>query len=193
MRVTGERSSPPSDWPPWDCSRRGGTPLYEAAWVLLGFPLFGPYVGVAIAFRQTASPALTVACWYFAVRGRAARDLMGFLADAHERHSMLRRVGAVYRFRHLDFRRHLANRPWGSAGQQRIRPREADGGWRARRGLRALHIASVRRRAGARAATGGRNGRRPPGVRRGFRTPRSGPRGVPGRDRPWQRWPCGER
>ncbi|MGN9796144.1 NACHT domain-containing protein [Streptomyces sp. OZ13] len=90
--------------------RTGWDALEGTAWVLLGFPLFGLYVGIAIAFRQTASPALAVACWYFAVRGRAPRDLMGFLADAHERHSVLRRVGAVYQFRHLDLQQHLANR-----------------------------------------------------------------------------------
>ncbi|MFJ4526565.1 NACHT domain-containing protein [Streptomyces sp. NPDC088810] len=43
-----------------------------------------------------------------AVLGRVPWRLMSFLADAHERRGVLRQVGAVYQFRHLDLQRHLA-------------------------------------------------------------------------------------
>ncbi|MBV9024186.1 MAG: hypothetical protein JO362_10430 [Streptomycetaceae bacterium] len=45
-----------------------------------------------------------------AVLGRVPWRLMSFLADAHERRGVLRQVGAVYQFRHLDLQRHLAGR-----------------------------------------------------------------------------------
>ncbi|MGW0886143.1 hypothetical protein [Streptomyces sp. NPDC002671] len=37
---------------------------------------------------------------------------MTFLRDAHEHRGVLRQVGAVYEFRHLDLQRHLAQQPW---------------------------------------------------------------------------------
>lgn len=38
-------------------------------------------------------------------------NLMAFLQDAHEKRGVLRQVGAVYQFRHLDLQRHLARTP----------------------------------------------------------------------------------
>jgi hypothetical protein len=43
-----------------------------------------------------------------AMMGRVSWRLMSFLADAHERRGVLRQVGAVYQFRHIDLQRHLA-------------------------------------------------------------------------------------
>jgi len=38
------------------------------------------------------------------------RDLMAFLADAHEKLGVLRQVGPMYQFRHLELQHRLANR-----------------------------------------------------------------------------------
>jgi len=46
---------------------------------------------------------------WLALRGKLPRDLMAFLADAHQR-GVLRQVGAVYQFRHIELQRRLANR-----------------------------------------------------------------------------------
>ncbi|MBL7630134.1 hypothetical protein I7412_23805 [Frankia sp. CN6] len=51
-----------------------------------------------------------VARWWLAVRGRLPWRLMAFLADAHEKRGVLRQVGAVYQFRHIELQRRLANR-----------------------------------------------------------------------------------
>ncbi|MDX2591302.1 hypothetical protein PV343_03095 [Streptomyces sp. WI03-4A] len=48
-----------------------------------------------------------VARAYLTVRRDIPRDLMVFLQDAHERRGVLRQVGAVYQFRHIDLQRHL--------------------------------------------------------------------------------------
>ncbi|MCZ0987926.1 hypothetical protein BEK98_08780 [Streptomyces diastatochromogenes] len=45
-----------------------------------------------------------------AALGRVPCHFMSFLADAHERRGVLRQVGAVYQFRHVDLQRHLAGR-----------------------------------------------------------------------------------
>jgi hypothetical protein len=45
----------------------------------------------------------------WAMTGRLPWRFMGFLADAHEHHGVLRQVGAVYQFRHLDLQRRLAD------------------------------------------------------------------------------------
>jgi hypothetical protein len=37
---------------------------------------------------------------------------MTFLRDAHEQRGVLRQVGAVYQFRHINLQRHLAQQPW---------------------------------------------------------------------------------
>ncbi len=47
---------------------------------------------------------------WLAARGRLPRDLMAFLADAHENRGVLRQAGAAYQFRHVELQRRLANR-----------------------------------------------------------------------------------
>ncbi|MCD7441908.1 NACHT domain-containing protein [Streptomyces lincolnensis] len=64
-------------------------------------------VGLAAALRQAAWPCYTAARHYLALRSGLPRDLMGFLADAHDR-GVLRRVGAVYQFRHIELQHRLA-------------------------------------------------------------------------------------
>ncbi|WP_435971542.1 NACHT domain-containing protein [Streptomyces sp. Qhu_M48] len=49
----------------------------------------------------------TVARWWFAATGRLPRRLIGFLEDAHRR-GVLRQTGGVYRFRHIELQRCLA-------------------------------------------------------------------------------------
>ncbi|WP_411133682.1 hypothetical protein [Streptomyces sp. C10] len=87
-----------------------GFPLSEVTLAMLGLMGLSVYGGLAVAFRHTASPALTITCWYLALRRKAPRNLMSFLVDAHQQYTVLRRVGAVYQFRHLDLQRHLADR-----------------------------------------------------------------------------------
>ncbi|WP_344323904.1 NACHT domain-containing protein [Streptomyces macrosporus] len=45
---------------------------------------------------------------------KVPRNLMAFLQDAHQR-GVLRQVGPVYQFRHIDLQRHLAQQPWPPA------------------------------------------------------------------------------
>ncbi|GGW58281.1 hypothetical protein GCM10010503_39150 [Streptomyces lucensis JCM 4490] len=87
-----------------------GVPWSELGSTLAGLLALGLYSGVLVAFRHTASPALSITCWYLALRHGTPRDLMAFLANAHQQRAVLRRVGAVYQFRHLDLQRHLADR-----------------------------------------------------------------------------------
>ncbi|TXS51950.1 NACHT domain-containing protein [Streptomyces sp. uw30] len=84
-------------------------PLTEVALTASGGIGLSLYGGLALAFRHTASPALTITCWYLALRRKTPRSLVSFLVDAHLQHGVLRRVGAVYQFRHLDVQRHLAD------------------------------------------------------------------------------------
>ncbi|MFF2013893.1 NACHT domain-containing protein [Streptomyces sp. NPDC058195] len=52
-------------------------------------------------------PHFVIARTYLALRGHLPRDLMEFLRDAHENRGILRQVGPVYQFRHIDLQRHL--------------------------------------------------------------------------------------
>jgi hypothetical protein len=70
---------------------------------------FGLGCLLALNMAQTAWPS------YMLTRGRLAFhhhlpwSLMSFLADAHQR-GVLRQVGAVYQFRHIELQHRLANR-----------------------------------------------------------------------------------
>jgi hypothetical protein len=72
--------------------------------------MFGLVSGLGLSMIKTAWPA------YILTKGRLAShhhlpwSLMSFLADAHRR-GVLRQVGAVYQFRHLELQRRLATRP----------------------------------------------------------------------------------
>ncbi|HEX3965787.1 MAG TPA: NACHT domain-containing protein [Trebonia sp.] len=57
-----------------------------------------------------AWPSYITALASLSLRHRLPRRLMKFLADAHKR-GVLRQVGAVYQFRHIELQHHLADRP----------------------------------------------------------------------------------
>ncbi|MEU5437243.1 NACHT domain-containing protein [Streptomyces sp. NPDC020719] len=69
----------------------------------------GLWIGSSIAFSATAWGPFAVTRHYLALRRHLPRDLMSFLADAHEHRGVLRQAGAVYQFRHIDLQRHLAS------------------------------------------------------------------------------------
>ncbi|MGW7410257.1 NACHT domain-containing protein [Streptomyces sp. NPDC054833] len=69
---------------------------------------FGLPVGLMLGLRRSVWMEFLVARLRLAVMGRVPWRLMSFLADAHERRGVLRQVGAVYQFRHIDLQRHLA-------------------------------------------------------------------------------------
>ncbi|WP_326600916.1 hypothetical protein OG930_45140 [Streptomyces sp. NBC_01799] len=67
--------------------------------------------GLVYASARTACGAFAVARWTFALRRQLPSDLMAFLADAHEKRGVLRRVGSTFQFRHIDLQQRLSNRP----------------------------------------------------------------------------------
>jgi len=79
--------------------------------------LFGAGVGVTSFFVVGLVFALFQACWgsyalahcWLAVRGRLPWRLMAFLDDAHRNRGVLRQVGVVYQFRHLELQRRLTS------------------------------------------------------------------------------------
>lgn len=72
--------------------------------------IIGLTLGLGFALTQSAWPHYVLARTYLAVRHRIPLNLMEFLHDAHEHRGVLRQVGAVYQFRHIDLQRHLARR-----------------------------------------------------------------------------------
>ncbi|WP_143064660.1 hypothetical protein [Streptomyces colonosanans] len=70
----------------------------------------GLLVGLLVGLVRSVWMEFLVARIVLAVLGRVPWRFMSFLADAHERRGVLRQVGAVYQFRHLDLQRHLAGR-----------------------------------------------------------------------------------
>lgn len=97
-----------------------------------GIPAFGIGGGLAVGLtagfaygfaagcRETAWAAFAVATACLTVSSRLPWSLMGpwslmaFLQDAHEHRGVLRQVGTVYQFRHIDLQRHLARQQRGS-------------------------------------------------------------------------------
>jgi hypothetical protein len=75
--------------------------------------------GLTVAYLQAATGSLATTRLWLAMTGRMPLRLMTFLDDAHRIHGVLRQVGAVYEFRHLELQRHLATPPaHGTAGQE---------------------------------------------------------------------------
>jgi NACHT domain len=68
---------------------------------------FGLVYGLAFGLAHTAWANFALARAYLAVRGKVPQNLMAFLEDAHGR-GVLRQIGPVYQFRHIDLQRHLA-------------------------------------------------------------------------------------
>lgn len=73
----------------------------------LGFAVWVA-AGLAFGLKQTAWGHFAMARTYLAVRHHAPWDLMAFLQDAHEQRGVLRQIGPVYQFRHIDLQHHLA-------------------------------------------------------------------------------------
>ncbi|CAO5178074.1 NACHT domain-containing protein [Frankia sp. AiPs1] len=69
----------------------------------------GLAVGLMFAIYQTSWGMFTLTRAWLAARGRLPRNLMAFLADAHEKRGVLRQSGAVYQFRHVELQRRLAS------------------------------------------------------------------------------------
>ncbi|WP_189134598.1 NACHT domain-containing protein [Wenjunlia tyrosinilytica] len=78
------------------------------AQILVRTLAYGTTVGLATALGRTAWWYYALARHHLALRRRITTDLTAFLADAHERRGVLRQVGAVYQFRHIDLQHHLA-------------------------------------------------------------------------------------
>lgn len=84
--------------------------------------LAGLSAGLAFGLAHTAHAGFTVTTFLLAIRRRVPRDLMAFLQDAHMNRGVLRQVGAVYQFRHLDLQRHLAHTAEPRAAQPEPTP-----------------------------------------------------------------------
>ncbi|WP_330309366.1 MULTISPECIES: NACHT domain-containing protein [unclassified Streptomyces] len=69
---------------------------------------YGLTVGLAAALSHNAWWCYTLTRHHLATRRQLPRDLTAFLIDAHERRGVLRQVGAVHQFRHIDLQHHLA-------------------------------------------------------------------------------------
>jgi len=81
-------------------------PLWAGAWLALG-------AGVGLLFELSTVTWLSfaIARFWLAMSRRLPWRLRGFLDDAHQQRQMLRKVGAVYQFRHAELQRRLATRP----------------------------------------------------------------------------------
>jgi hypothetical protein len=85
-------------------------------WLMIGLPL-----GLVLAFRWSGNfaawPSYMLTRGWLAWRGELPWPLMSFLADAHRR-GVLRQVGAVYQFRHIELQHRLANRDSSAVSRQ---------------------------------------------------------------------------
>jgi hypothetical protein len=70
----------------------------------------GLLIGLFFASWEAAWGAFTLTRLSLALVGRLPWRLMSFLVDAHQERGVLRQVGAVYQFRHLELQRRLAFR-----------------------------------------------------------------------------------
>lgn len=67
-------------------------------------------VGLGTGFLQAAYGHFLIANCWLAMRRELPWRLMTFLADAHEKHGVLRQTGAVYQFRHAELQQRLSDR-----------------------------------------------------------------------------------
>ncbi len=84
----------------------GGLMFGLAPGLMLGLAV-GLVVGSGVGLSETAWGWFAMARLWLALSGKVPWRFMGFLADAHER-GVLRQVGAVYQFRHIELQRRLA-------------------------------------------------------------------------------------
>jgi NACHT domain len=71
----------------------------------------GTGFGLIVSGFGSAWPGWLIARAWLALRGRLPWPLMSLLTDAHKR-GVLRQVGAVYQFRHINLQHRLATRPY---------------------------------------------------------------------------------
>ncbi|MEU3923283.1 NACHT domain-containing protein [Streptomyces sp. NPDC029004] len=83
----------------------GGISISHAGSVTLLCGLLGAALG---ALQHTSYILFLVAQRYLARHEGFPRDLMAFLDEAHQYRGVLRQIGPVYQFRHIDLQRHLA-------------------------------------------------------------------------------------
>lgn len=69
--------------------------------------LVGVFAGLLGRLSELATWSFTTTRHYLAAHHHLPRDLMGFLADAHQHRGVLRQIGGVYQFRHLDLQHAL--------------------------------------------------------------------------------------
>ena len=77
---------------------------------LVGGLVFGILGGLTFGLFEHAWGAFVVTRCWLGMQRRLPWRVMAFLADAHQR-GVLRQVGAVYQFRHVELQRHLATGP----------------------------------------------------------------------------------
>ncbi|WP_185124350.1 NACHT domain-containing protein [Streptomyces sp. TLI_185] len=92
----------------------------------------GLVLGLAAAIHRTAWGDFTLSRLYLSARHQGAlpRHLMSFLTDAHQVRGVLRQVGPIHQFRHIDLQRRLARHtetPPLSAPSPATRPDDAEG------------------------------------------------------------------
>ncbi|RSO09912.1 hypothetical protein DMH26_00550 [Streptomyces sp. WAC 05379] len=76
----------------------------------LGFWI-GTVIGVALALNRTARGRFTAMRLCLMLLWKAPWNVVAFLDDAHRHRGVLRQVGSVYQYRHVDLQRHLATPP----------------------------------------------------------------------------------
>jgi hypothetical protein len=90
-----------------------GAGIAAVAGVVLGVAagvVAGAGLGLWLSTSQAMWPYYLLTVGWLAFSRRLPRSLMGFLADAHQR-GVLRQVGAVYQFRHIELQHRLATKP----------------------------------------------------------------------------------
>jgi hypothetical protein len=91
-------------------ARQVGSRLVAGLIFGLFFGLLVMAIGLLWSAFQSAWPAYLLSRSWLAMHHRLPWSLMDFLADAHQR-GILRQVGSLYQFRHIDLQRRLADRP----------------------------------------------------------------------------------
>lgn len=86
----------------------GAAPTENRHWAYAAGLVPSLLTGLAIGIRQSPWTRYAVARCYLALRAKVPFDLIAFLNDAHEHRGVLRRVGAVHQFRHIELQHRLA-------------------------------------------------------------------------------------
>jgi hypothetical protein len=84
--------------------------------------------GLVFGGMHSAWAAFAISRTWLAARGHLPRRLMAFLADAHDR-GLLRQLGSIYQFRHLELQRCLAQQY-----EARVHATHSRSSWRSRAG-----------------------------------------------------------